>query len=123
VIAEGQKYLGTPYVLGGAAQCKPYKAMDCSCFTMTVYSAFGIALPDNPGAQMGYGTPVSGAPIAGDLLFWSENGSGVITHVGIAMGDGTTLHASVFAGPGRPGDRDQRHPGIRGGAAAPLAEA
>ncbi len=98
MIAEGQKYLGTPYVLGGAAQCVPYKAMDCSCFTMTVYSAFGIALPDNPGAQMGYGSPVSGAPVAGDLLFWSENRSGVITHVGIAMGDGTTIHASVFEG-------------------------
>ncbi len=98
MIAEGQKYLGTPYVLGGSAQCRPYKAMDCSCFTMTVYSAFGFALPDNPGAQMGFGTPVSGAPIAGDLPFWSEDGSGVITHVGIAMGDGTTIHASVYAG-------------------------
>jgi cell wall-associated NlpC family hydrolase len=44
---------------------------------------------------MGYGTPVSGAPQAGDLLFWSEDGSGYITHVGIAMGDGTTIHAST----------------------------
>ncbi|MGH3145879.1 MAG: C40 family peptidase [Rubrobacter sp.] len=94
---EARKYLGTPYVLGGSAQCIPYEAMDCSCLTMTVYSAFGFALPDNPGAQMGYGTPVSGAPIAGDLLFWSEDGSGVITHVGIAMGDGmaTTIHAQI----------------------------
>jgi cell wall-associated NlpC family hydrolase len=47
---------------------------------------------------MGYGTPVRGAPQAGDLLFWSEDGSGNITHVGIAMGDGTTIHASSYAG-------------------------
>jgi cell wall-associated NlpC family hydrolase len=98
VIAEGQEYLGTPYVLGGAKRCVPHEMMDCSCFTMTVYSAFGIALPDSPGGQMGYGTPVSGAPKAGDLLFWSEDGSGHITHVGIAMGDGTAIHASTFTG-------------------------
>ena len=41
---------------------------------------------------------MNGAPAAGDLLFWSEDGSGVITHVGIAMGDGTTIHASVYDG-------------------------
>jgi cell wall-associated NlpC family hydrolase len=98
VIGEGQQYLGTPYVLGGMESCVPYEMMDCSCFTMTVYSAFGIALPDSPGGQMGYGTPVSGAPMAGDLLFWSEDGSGYITHVGIAMGDGTAIHASTYTG-------------------------
>ena len=98
VISEGQRYLGTPYVLGGMESCVPYDMMDCSCFTMTVYSEFGIALPDSPGGQMGYGSPVRGAPIAGDLLFWSEDGSGVITHVGIAMGDGTTIHASTYTG-------------------------
>lgn len=98
VISVGQEYLGTPYVLGGLSECVPYEMMDCSCFTMTVFSEFGIALPDSPGGQMGYGTPVKGAPAAGDLLFWSEDGSGVITHVGIAMGDGTTIHASVYEG-------------------------
>ncbi|MDP9485677.1 MAG: NlpC/P60 family protein, partial [Actinomycetota bacterium] len=98
VIAVGQQHLGTPYVLGGSAQCIAYEQEDCSCFTMLVYQEFGVALPDNPGAQMGYGTPVRGAPVAGDLLFWSEDRSGVITHVGIAMGDGTTIHASVFEG-------------------------
>jgi peptidoglycan DL-endopeptidase RipA len=65
---------------------------------MTVYSEFGVALPDSPGAQIGYGTPVEDEPSAGDLLFWSEDGSGDITHVGIAMGDGTTIHASVYSG-------------------------
>jgi cell wall-associated NlpC family hydrolase len=98
VVADGEQYLGTPYLLGGLPQCVPFKTMDCSCFTMTVFSDFGISLPDSPGGQMGSGTPVDGDPIAGDLLFWSEDGSGVITHVGIAMGNGMTIHASNYAG-------------------------
>lgn len=65
---------------------------------MLAYSEVGISLPDDPGAQWGYGTPVSGALQAGDLVFWSEDGSGYVTHVGLAMGDGTTLHASSYTG-------------------------
>lgn len=65
---------------------------------MLAYSEVGISLPDDPGAQWGYGTPVYGAPQAGDLVFWSEDGSGYVTHVGLAMGDGTTLHASNYTG-------------------------
>ena len=98
VVDEGANYTGTPYLLGGVPECVPYETMDCSCLTMTVYAAFGIYLPDSPEAQMGYGTPVSGEPQAGDLVFWSEDGSGIITHVGIATGKGTTVHASGFAG-------------------------
>lgn len=98
VVSEGAKYLGTPYVLGGWESCLPYEMMDCACFTATVYQAFGFSLPDSPGGQMAYGTPVSGPPAAGDLVFWSEDGSGYITHVGIAMGDGTTIHASAYTG-------------------------
>jgi cell wall-associated NlpC family hydrolase len=94
VVAEGQRYLSVPYQIGA---CNPKVGMDCSCFTMLVYQEFGISLPDNPGAQMSYGSRVKGAPAAGDLLFWAEGGGG-ITHVGIAMGDGTTIHASVYAG-------------------------
>jgi cell wall-associated NlpC family hydrolase len=94
VLAVAQQHLGTPYVLSPPGPCSAFEAEDCSCFTMLVFQEFGIALPDSPGGQMGYGIPVSGAPQAGDLLFWSEDGSGYITHVGIAMGDGTTIHAS-----------------------------
>jgi cell wall-associated NlpC family hydrolase len=73
--------------------------MDCSCFTMTVFGHFGIDMPDSPSAQYGYGTPVYGAPQAGDLVFFSEDGSGIPTHVGIATGRGTVLiHASSYYG-------------------------
>ncbi len=97
VLAEGAKYMGTPYLLGGPEVCVPYETMDCSCFTLTVYASFGISLPDSPGGQLGYGTPVYGEPAAGDLVFYNEDGSG-ITHVGIATGNGTILHASIAAG-------------------------
>lgn len=98
MIAEGMKYMSTPYLLGGPEVCVPYQTMDCSCFTLTVYAAFGFSLPDSPGGQMGYGTPVDGPPQAGDLVFYSEDGSGEITHNGIAMGDGNIIHASAYAG-------------------------
>ena len=95
VLAVADDHLGTPYEFSPPGPCVAFEAEDCSCFTMLVFQEFGIALPDSPGGQMGYGTPVHGAPQAGDLLFWSEDGSGYITHVGIAMGDGTTIHAQV----------------------------
>ena len=95
VLAVADDHLGTPYEFSPPGPCVAFKAEDCSCFTMLVFQEFGIALPDSPGGQMGYGTPVHGAPQAGDLLFWSEDGSGNITHVGIAMGDGSTIHAQI----------------------------
>jgi hypothetical protein len=61
---------------------------------MLVYAEFGISLPDDPAAQYGYGTPVQGPPQAGDLVFWAEGGGG-ITHVGIATGNGTAIHAQI----------------------------
>jgi cell wall-associated NlpC family hydrolase len=95
VLAVADDHLGTPYEFSPPGPCVAFEAEDCSCFTMLVFQEFGIALPDSPGGQMGYGAPVHGAPQAGDLLFWSEDGSGYITHVGIAMGDGTTIHAQI----------------------------
>jgi len=100
VLTVVQQHLGTNYVLSPPGPCAAFKSEDCSCFTMLVFQEFGIALPDSPGAQMSYGTPVRGAPQAGDLLFWSEDGSGTITHGGMAMGDATTIHASNDAGEG-----------------------
>jgi len=97
VLGEAKGWLGVPYDYSHSAG-QTRKAVDCSAFTAAVYKKFGIALPDSPAGQMGMGTPVSGTPKAGDLVFWSEDGSGVPTHVGIANGDGTTTHSSSFTG-------------------------
>lgn len=86
VVAEARSYTGTSY-----------SSMDCTDFTRAVYGAFGVSLPDDPNAQIGYGTATP-APSAGDLVFFSEDGSGSITHAGIATGYGTIVHSSIFTG-------------------------
>ena len=87
---SGKAYLGQPYVAGG---------LDCSRLTQLAYrNGAGISLFDDPQSQMQRGRWVRDAR-KGDLLFWSENGSGIATHVGIARGDGLmTLHASSYYG-------------------------
>ena len=86
VVAQAQSYVGTPYGTGG---------LDCSGFTSAVYADLGVSLPDDPAAQYSYGVPSEAA--AGDLLFFDEAGYG-ISHVGIATGYGTVIHASTYYG-------------------------
>ena len=97
VIKQGRKYLGVPYVLGGPEACSR-SGMDCDCFTKTTFNDLGIALgwwTD----QINYGTPVSlSNMLPGDLLFFSEDGSGRLTHVGILSYNGYLLHASSYFG-------------------------
>jgi cell wall-associated NlpC family hydrolase len=97
VDGQAKTWLGVPYDYTHMAG-ETRKAVDCSAFTAAVYRKFGIMLPDSPSGQFGMGTPVVGLPKAGDLVFFSEDGSGVPTHVGIANGDGTLTHASNFTG-------------------------
>ncbi len=87
VVAEAQTWLGVPYVYGGASR----SGVDCSGFTMAVFSAFGVSLPHNAAAQAGSGVPVS-SPSAGDLVLSDYTGTG-IGHAGIATGDGNMINA------------------------------
>jgi cell wall-associated NlpC family hydrolase len=92
ILGTAKSYLGQPYVPGG---------LDCSGFTRAVFQKFGVALADSPAGQWGAGKPVQGTPAAGDLVFFDESGLGdgrVPTHVGIANGDGTFTHSSIFTG-------------------------
>jgi peptidoglycan DL-endopeptidase RipA len=79
--------MGMPYAAYGA---------DCSDLTSQVFASFGLYLPDDPAAQYSYGVPSATAE-AGDLMFYDEHGYG-ISHVGIATGCGTVLHASTYNG-------------------------
>ncbi len=85
-VDQAYTYLGAPYGAGG---------LDCSGFTSAVYADIGVYLPDDPGAQYAYGTPSTAE--AGDLVFFDEHGYGV-SHVGIATGYGTVIHASTYYG-------------------------
>lgn len=64
IIAEAAKYVGTPYVLGGAS---PSTGFDCSGFVSYVYAQFGISLPRSSGAYYNVGTRVS-SPMPGDII-------------------------------------------------------
>ena len=62
---------------------------------MLVYKKFGVSLPHDVEKQYRYGSRVQGEPKAGDLVFFDEHGDG-ISHVGIATGRGTIIHASNY---------------------------
>jgi peptidoglycan DL-endopeptidase CwlO len=86
VVDEARSWIGTPYGAYGA---------DCSGLTSQVFAQFGVYLPDDPAAQWSYGVPSDGE--AGDLVFYNEDGYG-ISHVAIATGYGTVIHASDYFG-------------------------
>ena len=85
VVGIAMRYLGIPYVYGGASPA----GFDCSGFIMYVYAQVGVSLPHNAAAQYGYGTPVDRSQLQpGDLVFF--NGLG---HAGIYVGGGSFIHS------------------------------
>ena len=97
VIRRGRKYLGVRYVSGTPSPCTSSQ-MDCDCFTKRTFNDLGIRLgwwSD----QLKYGRRIELANRRpGDLLFFSEDGSGRLTHVGIQSYNGYLLHASSYFG-------------------------
>ena len=98
-IATAQSYLGVPYVWGGES----YGGVDCSGLTMLAWGSAGVDLPHLSRAQYGYGTHVPiGSMEAGDLIFWSSNGTqSGIYHVAIYLGGGQMIEAPTFGVPVR----------------------
>ncbi len=80
------QFVGNPYVYGGTSLTN---GADCSGFTMSVFSHFGISLPHSSAGQrsMGYEVSYSEAQ-PGDLICYSG-------HVAIYIGGGRIVHAST----------------------------
>jgi len=85
VVGIAMRYLGVPYVWGGASP----SGFDCSGLVMYVYAQVGVSLPHYTGAQWSAGVPVSRGDLQpGDLVFFDGLG-----HVGIYIGGNQFIHA------------------------------
>ena len=90
ILAEAQKYLGCPYVSGGASP----SGFDCSGFVYYVLKQVGLSPYRTPDKQFTQGTSVKKSDLrAGDVVFFSSNSGRSITHVGIYSGNGQFIHA------------------------------
>lgn len=86
---------GTPYRNGGST---PQQGFDCSGFTQWVFAQHGLALPRETRDQYTGGTPVSRQRVQpGDLVFFSTTARGA-SHVGIALGGDSFVHAPSSKG-------------------------
>ncbi len=89
--AIAMKYLGVPYVWGGASP----SGFDCSGLVLYVYAQLGISLPHSAAAQYYSGTPIDYSQLQpGDLVFFYQP----ISHVGIYIGGGRMIHAPYPGG-------------------------
>ncbi len=94
LIAEGEKYLGYPYVWGGST---PETSFDCSGFVCWVYTHSG-AYPLSRTTAAGIYNQCAIVPKEdaqpGDMVFFSGTYacSSPVSHVGIYVGGGRMLH-------------------------------
>lgn len=91
IYSFASQFVGNRYVWGGNSLTN---GTDCSGFTQSVYSNYGVKLPHNAQAQYSYGKNVNvNDAREGDLVFYGSS-SNNITHVAIADGKGGIVHAA-----------------------------
>lgn len=85
VVGIAMRYLGVPYVWGGASP----RGFDCSGLVTYVFAQIGVSLPHSTYALWNMGTPVSRDQLQpGDLVFFNNLG-----HMGIYIGGNQMIHA------------------------------
>lgn len=87
IISLAMKFLGTPYVWGGA---DPRKGFDCSGLVQYLYKQMGISLPRTTYEQVKVGVPIRDPNQLepGDIVLFNN-----AEHEGLYIGDGQFIHA------------------------------
>lgn len=91
VINDARKYLGVPYVYGGAGGARggnPFSGMDCSSYVSQVYKDFGINIPAQTVAMESSFHRVS-TPQTGDVGFYGSPGAS--THICLFLDANTII--------------------------------
>ena len=98
VVSETLRYLNIPYLWGGV---HPDTGLDCSSFVQLVFRGAGFGLPRVSREQFAAtGKVKPDRVLPGDLVFFAMKhpGTARVDHVGIYMGRGFFVHASVSNG-------------------------
>ena len=95
-ITEIKRYMGAPYVWGGASPA----GTDCSGFIMALYkNAANVSLPHSTVQLSRLGTKVAVRDLKfADLIFFNDGQGKNPTHVGFYLAKGQFVHASVSGG-------------------------
>lgn len=94
ILKTAASWLGTPYLYGGETR----DSVDCSAFVMNVFKEVNIDLPRTSSEQNLYGRSTNLANAEpGDLIFFNDS-TGLVSHVGIYVGNGVMIHASSTVG-------------------------
>ena len=94
--ADAKSFLGTRYVWGATGPNK----FDCSGFTQWIFRDAGIKIPRVSRDQAKVGEYISFNNLRkGDMIFFDtkKHKKGIVTHVGIYLGNGDFIHASSAA--------------------------
>lgn len=95
IMESGRDHLGLPYLWGGTSPA----GLDCSGLVHHSYRRAGVVVPRDADVQQAAAAPVAiGEEQPGDLYFFGDPETGVITHVGFVTGERRMLHAPEDAG-------------------------
>lgn len=98
IVSLARAQIGTRYKLGGIT---PEKGFDCSGLVKFVMSALNLDVPRTAKQQSKVGLAIvrdTSRLLPGDVLTFGRGKKGVVSHVGIYVGDGRFVQASSAAG-------------------------
>lgn len=91
LVQTALRYLGIPYRWGGTTD---EDGFDCSGLTMVCYRLNGLNLPRVSRQQYSAGQAISKEELRlGDLVFFATRKKGIVSHVGLYIGENHFIHA------------------------------